>query len=459
MNVKLIILCTSSRTIVLRPFLSFLLKNKTLNYGQFRCYLLLRFSLIMSLTMQMTIVSYMVYRLTHDELSLGMLGLWEVIPAFGFSLISGPYTDRREKKTLLLRCVAGYLLLSCFYLMLSLTSFQQFAGTAVTVWLIYAGVFIGGMIRAFLSPSNFALLGLIIPKRLYANATTWSSTAWQFGAVTGPLLGGTLLAMSGFQVSLSGVFIIQLVSLAALLMIPKQAVNANTKEPILKSLKSGLRFVFSTQLILAALSLDMFAVLFGGAVALLPVYADDILKAGEAGYGWLRAAPGIGAIICLFILSFIPLKTKAGLKLLGSIAAFGVTTIIFGLCAKIAGVQSIPLLTGLLGFNVSPAFLLAFFMLLAGGLFDSVSVVIRGTILQLYTPAEMRGRVGSVNTMFISSSNELGALESGLTAKWMGTLPAVVFGGCMTLLVVVTTYFKAPRLRTMKLDPNEKDKT
>jgi MFS family permease len=444
----------------LRPFLSFLLKNKTLNYRQFRNYLVLRFSLIMSLNMQTTIISYMVYRLTHDELSLGMLGLWEVIAAFGFSLISGPYTDRREKRTLLVKCVAGYLLLSLFYIILSLRSFQQLAGIHITVWLVYTGVFIGGMIRAFLSPSNFALLGLIVPKRLYANATTWSSTAWQFGAVIGPLLGGTVLAMSGFQISLLGVFAVQILSLFALLRIPKQAVAANTKEPIFKSLKSGLKFVFNTQLILAALSLDMFAVLFGGAVALLPVYADDILKAGEAGYGWLRAAPGIGAIICLFILSFVPLKKKAGLKLLGSIAGFGVTTIIFGLCAKIAGVQPIALLTSIFGFNVSPAFLLAFFMLLLGGLFDSVSVVIRGTILQLYTPNDMRGRVGSVNTMFISSSNELGALESGLTAKWMGTVPAVIFGGCMTLVVVATTYIKAPLLRIMQLDPNAKaDKT
>lgn len=392
----------------------------------------------MSLHMQTTIISYMVYRLTKDELSLGMLGLWEVIPAIGFSFISGPFIDRREKRNMLLSCIIGYLFLSAFFVMLSTLWFQQKAGVTGTVWLIYAGIFINGAIRAFLSPSNFALLGMIVPRKLYANATTWSSTAWQTGAVIGPLLGGAMIALTGFEVGLSSIFVLQLVALVSLLQIPAQEVINKAKEPILKSLKEGLQFVFKTQAILAALSLDMFAVLFGGAVALLPVYADDILKVGEVGYGWLRAAPAIGAIICLFTLSFAPLKTNPGLKLLGSIAAFGITTIIFG---------------------ISTSFVLSFIMLLLGGLFDSISVVIRGTILQLYTPDEMRGRVASVNTMFISSSNELGALESGATAKWMGTVPAVIFGGVMTLLVVGVTYAKAPILKVLKLDPNEMDKS
>ncbi len=392
----------------------------------------------MALNMQMTIISYMVYRLTHDQLSLGMLGLWEVIPAIGFSLVSGHFVDQREKKTLLVQFITGYMLLSLFYILLSTTWFQQKTGVTATVWLIYGGVFIGGMLRAFVSPSNFALLGLIVPKKLYANATTWSSTAWQLGAVFGPLLGGAVIAISGFTISLWGVFALQAVAIVAILLIPKQPIMMKAKEPILKSLKGGVKFVFSTQVILAALSLDMFAVLFGGAVALLPVYADDILKVGEVGYGWLRAAPGIGSIITLFILSFIPLQTKAGIKLLASIAGFGITTIVFG---------------------ISTSFILSFAMLLLGGMLDSVSVVIRGTILQMYTPDEMRGRVAAVNTMFISSSNELGALESGMTAKWMGTVPAVVFGGIMTMVVVGTTYAKAPLLRVLKLDPNEKDKT
>ena len=422
----------------MRPYISFLLKNKTLRYPDFKNFLIMRFMLIMSLHMQITIISYLVYKLTKDPLSLGMLGLWEVIPAIGFSFISGPFIDQREKRSILMVCIVTYLVLSAVFVLVATSMFQDAAGVKMTVWIIYACIFLSGIIRAFLSPSNFALLGMIVPRKLYANATTWSSTAWQTGAVIGPLIGGVLIAMSGFEFSLIGVFVLQLVALFALVRIPKQEVVIKKKEAILKSLKEGLQFVFRTQAILAALSVDMFAVLFGGAVALLPVYAEDILKVGEVGYGWLRAAPAIGAVVCLLILSFIPLKTKAGLKLLLSVAAFGVTTIVFG---------------------ISTSFVLSFTMLLLGGLFDSVSVVIRGTILQLYTPDDMRGRVAAVNTMFISSSNELGALESGATAKWMGTVPAVVFGGVMTLVVVAATYFKAPVLHTLKLDPNEKDKT
>lgn len=398
----------------------------------------MRLAIILSLHMQMTIISYMVYRITKDELSLGIIGLAEVIPAIAFSLFSGHMVDQREKRTTLMQCLVAYILLSLFFIMLANSAFQQYAGNSLTVWLIYIGVFAGGAIRAFLSPSSFALLGLIIPKKQYANAGIWSSTSWHIGAVVGPLLGGAGIALSGFSYSLTAVLLMQIVSIVALARIPKQAIHSSGKEAILKSLGEGLRFVFKTQVILAALSLDMFAVLFGGAVALLPVYADDILKVGEVGFGWLRAAPAIGAIVMSAFLAFIPLKTKAGPKLLWSIAGFGISTIIFG---------------------VATNFWIAFVALLFGGAFDQISVVVRGTILQLYTPDNMRGRVAAVNTMFISSSNELGAMESGMTAKWMGTVPAVVFGGIMTIVVVVATYFSAPVLKTLKLEPTSTDKT
>lgn len=422
----------------MRPYISFLVKNKTLNYPIFKNYLVMRLAIIMALNMQITIISYLVYKITKDQLSLGIIGLAEVIPAIGFSLFSGHYVDQREKKTTLLQVIIAYLALSAFFILLATGGFQQMAGKNTTVWLIYAGVFASGAIRAFLSPSTFALLGLIIPKKHYANAGIWSSSAWHLGAVVGPLLAGFIIALSGFTASLVIVFILILISFMALLRIPKQAIHSNGKEPVMKSLGEGLRFVFSTQAILAALSLDMFAVLFGGATALLPVYADDILKVGEIGFGWLRAAPALGAIIMSAFLAFIPLKTKAGPKLLWSIAGFGVTTIIFG---------------------ISTNFWVAFTALLLGGAFDQISVIIRGTILQLYTPDNMRGRVAAVNTMFISSSNELGAMESGLTAKWFGTVPAVVIGGIMTIVVVIVTYTRAPILKTLKLDPNEKDRT
>jgi MFS family permease len=441
-----------SKSPYLRPAASFLIKNKTLRYPLFRNYLLLRFAIILALNMQATIVSYYVYKLTHDKLALGMLGLWEVIPAIGFSLFSGHFVDLKEKRTLLVQCFVGYLLLSVFFVLLAWPGIRGVISVTGILWLIYAGIFIGGALRAFLSPASFALMGLLVPRELYPNATTWSSASWQIGAVVGPLFGGFMIALTDFHVSLISVGAVELIAMLGILRIPKQPILKKGKEPIGKSLAEGLKFVFGTQLILAALSLDMFAVLFGGAVALLPVYADDILKVGEIGYGWMRAAPGIGSIIILLVLSVIPLKNNPGMKLLLSIAGFGVTTIIFGYSAHFG--------TGVIGrfsgIGISWGFIVAFAMLLAGGMFDCISVVIRGTILQVYTPDSMRGRVAAVNTMFISSSNELGAMESGITAKWMGTLPAVVFGGCMTIVVVGITYFAAPMLKKLDIHGNHK---
>jgi MFS family permease len=318
--------------------------------------------------------------------------------------------------------------------------------------MVYAGIFIGGALRAFISPASFALQGLLIPRELYSNATTWSSASWQTGAVLGPLFGGFMI-LSGFHNALITVGIVEIISFLALLRIPKQLIMKKDKEPILRSLGEGLRFVFSSQIILAVLSLDMFAVLFGGAVALLPVYAVDILKVGEIGFGWMRAAPGIGSVICLLILSFIPLNKKPGIKLMLCIIGFGITTIVFGYCGWFGTGN----LFSIAGFGISWGFIIAFFMLLLGGMFDAVSVVIRGTVLQLNTPDSMRGRVAAVNTMFISSSNELGAMESGITARWMGTVPAVVFGGIMTIAVVGVTWFAAPMLRILKLENDKKN--
>lgn len=416
-----------------KPFIQFLLKNKALNYRQFRAYLTQRFFLILGLNMQLTIVSYMLYRLTEDPLTLGMLGLAEVIPAIGCSLVSGHFVDKMEKKRLLLTCIFGYVLLSLFYFSLSFRNAQTTLGLQGVTWAIYLGAFVGGALRSFVSPTTFALMGNLIPRRLYSGAATWSSSSWQFAAVVGPLIGGALIAYVGFSLALLGVFLCASTAFGVVFtMIGRYPPAAVKREPMLQSLREGLRLVFKTEIILAVLALDMFAVLFGGAVALLPVFADDILHVGEVGYGWLRAASGIGSVLTLLLLSVIPLKTKPGIKLLFAIAGFGITTIFFGL---------------------SNSFLLSFFMLLLGGAFDAVSVVIRSTILQLYTPDGMRGRVAAVNTMFISSSNEIGALESGVTAKWMGTVPAVVFGGMMTLLVVAVTYFKAPSIRKLNLVP------
>jgi len=429
---------------------SFLEKNKSLQYPLFRYFLLLRFAVILALNMQSTIISYYVYQLTHDNLALGMLGLWEVIPAIGFSLFSGHFVDIKEKKTLAMQCIIGYIFLSALYIFLASPHMLASTPTHAIIWLIYLGIFIGGALRAFLGPTTFALQGLLIPRELYPNATTWSSTSWQTGALLGPLLAGFLIII-GFQHSLFWVFFIELLALVAILRIPKQPIMKKDKEPIIKSLGEGLKFVFRTQVVLGALSLDMFAVLFGGAVALLPAYAD-MLKVGGIGYGWMRSAPAIGSVLTLLILSFLPLNKKPGIKLMLAIVGFGVTMIVFGWCAKF-GIKPV---TSILGFGISYGFIVAFFMLLLSGMFDAISVVIRSTILQVYTPDSMRGRVAAVNTMFISSSNELGSMESGITARWMGTVPAVVFGGCMTIIVVGVTYFAAPILRTLNIHGNSK---
>lgn len=385
--------------------------------------------LIMALNMQTTIIVYWVYELSNDVTTVGLLGLFEAIPAISFSLISGHIVDQREKRNMILRCIVLYLLLSGGYIALSVWGGKELPPMSI-VHLIYAGIFIGGMLRAFLSPSTFALMGMLLPRDLYPNASTWSSSAWQMGAILGPLFGGLLIGFGSISIGLCAVLLFVGIALYGAMRIPKQAILKKEKEPMLQSLREGARFVFKTQIILAALMLDMFAVLFGGATALLPVYARDILKVGEVGFGWLRAAPGIGAIIMFAILANKPLKTNPGMKLLLCVSGFGASLIVFG---------------------ISKSFSLSMLMLILSGAFDAVSVIIRGTILQLFTPDEMRGRVAALNTMFISSSNELGEVESGFTAKWMGTVPAVVFGGCMTLLIAGVTYFTAPQLKTMKL--------
>jgi MFS family permease len=414
---------------------SFLLKNEALSVPNFKKFLTMRMVETLALNMQSTIMYYWVYHLTNDVAQVGILGLFEVVPAIGFSFLSGHFVDLREKKGIIIRCIVGYVLLAAYFTYIATPAFGRQTPVPTIVHLVYAGIFVGGALRAFLSPATFSFMAGILPRKNYANGTTWSSASWQTGAVLGPLLAGVTLATVGTTLSFGITFVLQLIALAAIVIIPAQAIIKKEKEPILKSLQEGLKFVFSTQVILAALSLDMFAVLFGGATALLPAYAKDVLHVGEIGFGWLRAAPGIGSVVTIGILSFLPLKNKPGIKLLGCIAGFGLSIIVFG---------------------ISTSFMLSLFMLVVGGMFDAVSVVIRGTILQIYTPDAVRGRVGAVNTMFISSSNELGAVESGYTARWMGMVPSVVFGGCMTLVVVGITYLAAPMLRGLNLSGEDK---
>ena len=271
-----------------------------------------------------------------------------------------------------------------------------------------------------------------MPKKIYPNAATWSSSTWQMASILGPAVAGLTINWMGVHWSLCVVFILVVLSfLLGLLISRKPVLNPKIGEPVIQSLKEGVRFVFQAKAILGALSLDMIAVLFGGAVALLPVFAQDILKVGPEGFGVLRAAPAVGAFLTMLTTAYIPISRRAGMKLLIAVFGFGISIIVFGL---------------------SSVFWISVVALFFSGVTDGVSMVIRQTILQLKTPDDMRGRVSSVNSMFVGSSNELGAFESGLTAKLMGTVRAVVFGGTMTLITVFTTGIVSPSFRNLDLE-------
>jgi MFS family permease len=412
-------------------------KNPALKIREFLYYLTVRFGVIFSLNLQTTIIYYWVYHVTTDKLALGFVGLAEVIPAICCSFFSGHVVDQNEKRKMILLCVLGYLIVGIGLFVMALPHMREIFEFNVLLCFIYLFVFLGGVLRAFYSPSMFALFGMVVPRKHYPNATSWSSMAWQFGAVLGPLAAGFLIALIGITYGLLSVVVLLLVLLVPLLAIAVKPILKKEKEPVLKSVTEGLKFVWKTPALLGAQCLDMFSVLFGGAVALLPVYQKEILHVNEMGFGVLRAAPGVGALITLGLLAFLPLKTNPGRKLFLCVAGFAVSIIIFG---------------------ISKNFYLSCFMLLLSGMFDAVSVVIRSTILQLVTPDAMRGRVAAVNTMFVSSSNELGDFESGVMAHWLGTVRAVVTGGCITLGVVIFTFFKAPQLRNFTFDEHEEQK-
>ncbi len=403
-----------------------------LRVPEFRKYLVSRFSIIFALNMQATIVGWKIYEITRDPLSLGLVGLAELIPAFSLALPGGHFVDRHEKRNLLLACVGAYVLCAVSFLLVTSNSALGHFRVHTIARAMYGIAFAGGIVRAFSGPSTFSLMSLVLPRDQLPNGTTWSSTAWQSGAVLGPLLGGLMYAWTGVSVTFATVGAFLLLAGMSLLRISPQPIHYKMTEgeSIWSGLTEGIRFVFRTREILSALSLDLFAVLFGGAIALLPVYADLILHVGAKGLGALRAAPAVGSCITLVLLAHVPLDRKPGLKLLGAVFAFGLSIILFGLSVN---------------------FLLSLFALFLSGMFDGVSVVIRNTILQMKTPDAMRGRVSAVHTMFVGSSNEFGSFESGVTAKWMGAVPAVVFGGCMTLGVVISTYLISPALRKLSL--------
>jgi len=397
----------------------------------------MRFVLVFGWSMQFIVIEWEVYSLTKDPLSLGLIGLMEIIPALTMALFAGHIVDQKEKRNLMATCIAAFSLISFGLFLLTWPRIVSNWSTNTILYSIYGLVFFGGFLRSFFGPTIFSLVALIVPKKIYPNAATWSSSTWQMASVLGPATGGILISKIGVHWTLCLIFGLVMFSLGLMLQVKKKPIlNPKIGEAVMESLKEGVRFVFKTKAILGALTLDMVAVLFGGAVALLPIFAQDILKVGSEGFGVMRAAPAIGAFLTMLITAYLPISKNAGMKLLVAVFGFGVCIIVFGL---------------------SSIFWISVLALFFSGVTDGVSMVIRQTILQLKTPDHMRGRVASVNSMFVGSSNELGAFESGLTAKLMGTVTAVVFGGTMTLLTVVTTGFVSPSFRKLDLTKDLED--
>lgn len=403
----------------------------SLRFKEFRIFLLVRFVLVFGWSMQFIVIEWQVYSMTKDPLSLGIIGLMEIIPALSMALFAGHIVDQSEKRNLLVKCIAAFSIISLGLFLLTWPRIVASWSMNTVLYCIYGLVFFGGLLRSFFGPTIFSLVALLVPKKMYPNAATWSSSTWQMATVLGPAFAGFTISWIGVHWSLCIIFGLIIMSLIILLQIPEKPVlNPKIGEPVIQSLKEGIRFVYKTKAILGALTLDMIAVLFGGAIALLPIYAQDILKVGSEGFGVLRAAPAVGAFLTMLITAYIPITRKAGLKLLTAVFGFGICIIVFG---------------------ISSIFWISVVALFLSGVTDGVSMVIRQTILQLKTPDNMRGRVASVNSMFVGSSNELGAFESGVTAKLMGTVTAVVFGGTMTLITVISMGILSPKFRKLDL--------
>lgn len=406
--------------------------TEALRIPNFRRYILALFTLTLGIQIQGTVVGWQIYDLTRDPLALGLVGLAEALPAISMSLYAGHVADNHDRRRIALLALS--VLVGCSLALWWLAAPTPAGLGALTsparVRAIYAVIVVSGVARAFLQPSRQALSAELVPRELYKNAVTWRSGSWQMAAVLGPALGGLLYAAGGLTLSYAVDAALMALAVVWLLRVQHRSpVRDVSTEPIARSILGGLRFVFGDSLLLAALTLDLFSVLFGGAIALLPIFAGDILNAGPTGLGLLRAAPAVGAVISSVLLTRFPPFAHTGRNLLMAVSAYGLFTIGFGFS------RSLPLSVA---------------MLVMAGASDMVSVVIRSLMLQMRTPEALLGRVSSVNQIFIGSSNEIGAFESGLTARWWGAVASVVVGGVATLGVVATVAWRVPSLRRLK---------
>ena len=383
-----------------------------------------RVQVVLAYQIIVVVVGWHIYELTHNALALGLIGLAEVIPYFACALFAGYAIDHHSRRKF---GVLAALLVSLNALVLVLTT--VFVPVNPTIW-IYGSIAFGGIARAFISPSYNSLFALVLSREHYARAAGVGSSFFQFGLVLGPALGGGLVAWFSIAIAYAAAVCLALSAAITLWTLRVNEPPPAMSAPVFKSIGEGLRFVFGHQIILGAQALDMFAVLFGGAVSMLPAFVQDVFHYGPEGLGILRAAPALGAILMGIVLTKYPISKHAGRLLLCAVAGFGICIISFAL---------------------TKSFWLAALLLMLSGIFDGVSVVMRTTIMQLATPDALRGRVASINGIFIGSSNELGAFESGLAARLLGLIPSVIFGGIMTLAVVSATAYLAPKLRKLDL--------
>jgi len=396
-------------------------------YSNFRYFICARILVTVASEMQSVAVGWQIYSLTHRPLDLGLAGLAQFAPGILLFLVAGHTADRIPRQRILQCCYAAFSI--CSLLLLVLT----FQGLA-TVWPIYAVLLLNGTVRAFNMPASQAFLPLLVAPIHFPNAVTWGSSILQMALLAGPTLGGLIY---GFAASPVPVYVCSAISCLcglALMGLVRLETALRLHQPAsLSMMLEGIRYIWRNKLVLGAISLDLFAVLLGGAVALLPVYAREILHTGPYGLGLLRGAPSAGAVLMAITLSRWPLRRQAGPTLLAFVSGFGVFTIVFG---------------------ISRSFALSLAALVLSGSCDMVSVVIRHTLVQLATPDEMRGRVSAVNSLFIGASNEFGQFESGVTAQWFGTVPAVILGGLGTLAVVAIWTWLFPQLRRVNQLPS-----
>lgn len=390
------------------------------HYPNFRLFQAARFLVVAGLEMQSVAVGWQIYEITRRPLDLGLVGLAQFLPGLLLFLVGGHVADRFERRQVLLSCYASFALCSLTLLMITLRGLHG-------VLPVYAVLLALGFIRVFNGPAGQAFAPLLVPANVFPNAAAWGSSIFNAATILGPVFGGVLYAIKGNPIGVYATAALALtLSVLLMLAVRIQGVQQMSHGRDWKTAIAGFQYVWRNRLIRGATTLDMFAVLLGGAVALLPVFAREILHTGPRGLGLLRAAPGIGAGLMALVLAYMPLRRRAGVKMLCCVAAFGVATIVFGLSRN-------------LFLSMASLFLV--------GASDMVSVIVRSTVVQLATPDEMRGRVSAVNMLFIGTSNEFGQFESGITAQWMGTVPAVVAGGIGTLVVVGLWSWLFPALR------------